>query len=296
MANQAALLEDMERVARRDVEREEEAFRKNLDKLVSMFNDQIREHLDRKRQKELRNKANGEGQPRCPVCRKFDCDFFMHPWRGQWTHHGQVAAAARHKSDDASDDEGGHHQSRRPQSAPGAIGPDKEETLSTLANRANEKEYQEYLLNTKVARAERKAKRRLNEYINTSRPLLREGPSPSPVSMMDDSHAQNSVGGGEIPGNTVHQSVGRCEASVEEIQRDDITADRTASHSPNQSGRPPTPSGMGTSRSRSPTKQQALHGNQVFMSAVGQSRHVTPDSVNMITKQSPYRVAKPVVR
>ena len=60
----------------------------------------------------------------------------MHPWRGQWTHHGQITAAARHKADEDVDDGPSHH--RRPQSAPGAIGPDKEETLSTLANRANE--------------------------------------------------------------------------------------------------------------------------------------------------------------
>jgi hypothetical protein len=302
MKSQYALLEEMETIARNDLEGEEAAFRANLDKLMALFNEQVREFQDAKRRKELRSRRNQDGKPRCPVCRKFDCDFFKHPWKGQWKHHGGALDL-----DNAPN-------------KPTASGRGAMETLSTLVNRANETEYDEYLLNRKAARNERKAQRRLKEYLcdashATSAKLLEGGRSASPPAEPPGQPVQTAFsspdpaqhGGNEGSTRpTIDRTIqrGHGDEMPSPIYEGDLPP-RPGTADPLQS---PQRGGEGVSSRLYQRPQSAqsvrdrsasasiLHGSAVFHNAVGGSRHVTPDSINALTKQSRVRVIRDITK
>jgi hypothetical protein len=242
LQQQCGLLEEMESVARQDVANEEASFRKNLDKLVKLFNDTIRDHLDRIRKKELRNQKNSEGQPRCPICRKIDCDFFSHPWRAAF---------------------GKHPESKRLTNTP-------DETLSTLANRANEKEYNEYMLNVKAKRKESRAKKRLMQHVtNTSwgqRPGLPVGsPStPPPASS-------------PIPGGIVNESV----SSPQPAPSGGVEG------APDDG--PPRPHSAASLPTAGSVARSLLRPSSAtpFRNAVGPGHNITADSINKLSKRAP---------
>ena len=245
LKEQCGLLEDMEAVARQDVESEEKAFRKNLDKLLALFNDTIREHLDRVKKKEQRNQRNAEGQPRCPVCRKTDCDFFQHPWRAAFGKHPEAKAITN----------------------------TPDETLSTLANRANEKEYQEYLLNVKAKRSESKAKKRLMEHLSGR---TSGGGWTADHSQQQQHQHSASPMSSPIPGGVVNAS---CSSEVPLVSGGQVTGDDTEQRRPQSA----SPSLLGNKSSGGLRPMTPAP----FRSACGPGTHISQDTVNRLTKRAP---------
>ncbi|CUG92032.1 Hypothetical protein, putative [Bodo saltans] len=315
MRGQYALLEDMETIARSDVEAEEAAFRANLDKLMALFNQQVREFQDAKRRKELRSRRNQDGKPRCPVCRKFDCDFFCHPWKGQWKHNGGALELDLAPN-------------RPTKTGRGAV-----ETLSTLVNRANEKEYDEYLLNRKAARSDRKSQRRLKQYLGDqsslklldaaaqrshSPPLggAATAASPLPGHAVQTSEFMSPAGGAPSSSRPTIDRTANRSASAGDVHHttllspigDDMpprpgTADPLSSPTQQQphgvSARlyPPRPQSAQSIRSIRSASASGLHGaTSVFHNAVGNTRQITPDSIHQNTKQTRVRVMREVTK
>jgi hypothetical protein len=138
-AKQRNMLENMEAIGRDDVEREEEALRRNLTRLAALLNNQMHDILERARKGKVdASNAAQHGGLRCPICRKVDCPFFRDKWRNHWQHHGGALDVE----------------------APHLV----EETLSTLIGRSGEAEYREYRLNRKAAMKQKKEHSSVSRY------------------------------------------------------------------------------------------------------------------------------------
>lgn len=124
---QRHVLENMEAIAREDIEAQEVAMRENLRKLGHLLNEQMHKLVSAaQRKRGEADAAKNHGGLRCPICRKPNCVFFRHKWRGQWAHRGGALDLKR-----------------------GALR-DETVTLSALVGRSNEAEYHEYVTNQRI--------------------------------------------------------------------------------------------------------------------------------------------------
>ncbi|CUI14400.1 Hypothetical protein, putative [Bodo saltans] len=86
-ARQAAILEDLESIARGSIEDQEQADMINLSKLVARFNAQVRAMLAGSS-----TVMTVDQSIRCPICNQSDCQFFTTKWKARWSHRGVVGS------------------------------------------------------------------------------------------------------------------------------------------------------------------------------------------------------------